>query len=251
MSTGLDSCRPAIEASKMGCVRRAAIFVIAFGLAAAARTLRRWPSTRSCSGSSSRRSSSRTRLFRTTSPDSSTASALSFRRIRVGRSASPERSRAPVCTWATTQEVEVESRLLVGARAVRRLTAALPRRECGGSASGWGWGKRVNRSHVPNGVRCVHWPCIQSRPKARKPPTRYAREARSLRRRSLTAGPTLAGSTGYTRSAFLEAVYEAMGRKDESQPGPLSSDNQVRLRRRRGWVGDERERGGSLERSAG
>src|SRR5207253_4330154 len=96
------------------------------------------------------------------------------------------------------------------------------------SASGWGWGKRVNRSHVPDGVRCVHWPRNQSRPKARKPPTRDAREARSLRRRSLTAGPTLAGSTGYTRSAFLEAVYEAMGRKDESQPGPLSSDNQVR-----------------------
>ena len=73
------------------------------------------------------------------------------------------------------------------------------------SASGWGWGKRPNRSHVPNGVRCVHWPCIQSRPKARKPPTRDAREARSLRRRSLTAGPALAGSTGYTRSAFSGA----------------------------------------------
>jgi hypothetical protein len=69
------------------------------------------------------------------------------------------------------------------------------------SASGWGWGKRPNRSHVPNGVRCLNWPCIQSRPKARKPPTRDAREARSLRRRSLTAGPALAGSTGLERSA--------------------------------------------------
>lgn len=46
------------------------------------------------------------------------------------------------------------------------------------------------------------WPCIRSRPPC-KPPTRDAREARSLRRWSLTAGPALAGSTGYKRSAFL------------------------------------------------
>jgi hypothetical protein len=48
-----------------------------------------------------------------------------------------------------------------------------------------------------NGVRCSSWPCIQSRPKARNPPTRGAREARSLRRRSLTAGPAFAGSTSW------------------------------------------------------
>ncbi len=84
-------------------------------------------------------------------------------------------------------------------------TLALWQLSWNGSASGWGWGKRLNRSHVPNGVRCICWPRIQSRPKARKPPTRDAREARSLRRRSLTAGPTLAGSTGYTRSAFRGA----------------------------------------------
>jgi hypothetical protein len=56
------------------------------------------------------------------------------------------------------------------------------------SASGWGSGRRLSRSHAPNGVRCLDWPCIRSRPKARNPPTREAREARSLRATEFDCG---------------------------------------------------------------
>jgi hypothetical protein len=40
------------------------------------------------------------------------------------------------------------------------------------------------------------WPCIRSRPKARKPPTRSCARGEEPRRRRLTAGPALTGSSG-------------------------------------------------------
>jgi hypothetical protein len=42
----------------------------------------------------------------------------------------------------------------------------------------------------------LNWPCIRSRPKARKPPTRSCARGEEPRRRSLTAGPALTGSSG-------------------------------------------------------
>jgi hypothetical protein len=106
-----------------------------------------------------------------------------------------EEGEGPECTHRCTRLC------LERVRLAKRRRLGLWRISWRSSASGWGWGRRLSRSHVPNGVRCLNWPCIQSRPKARKPPTRSAREARSPRRRSLTAGPALAGSVGLERSA--------------------------------------------------
>jgi hypothetical protein len=64
------------------------------------------------------------------------------------------------------------------------------------SASGSGWGRRLNRSHVPNGVRCLNWPCIRSRPKARKPPTRSCARGEEPKAAEFDCGASSYGSSG-------------------------------------------------------
>jgi hypothetical protein len=101
------------------------------------------------------------------------------------------------------------------------------------------WEENLSRSDVQNGVTCLNWPCIQSRPEARKPPTRSAREARSLRRRSLTAGPAVGELTGLERSTGRrkDRAASCLGRRSSCRRQSRSSRD-----RKGDSVADRRDR---------
>jgi hypothetical protein len=103
-----------------------------------------------------------------------------------GASAGLLRHAKELADWA----IEWQGKLAASPRVKRRRLAPWPV-SSQRSASGWGSGRSLNRSQAPIGVRCSDWPCIQVPARARNPPTRHARKARSFQANGLRCGASL------------------------------------------------------------
>jgi hypothetical protein len=89
--------------------------------------------------------------------------------------------------------------------AIRR-TLALWRVSSQSSASGWASGRRLNRSHVQNGVRCSELALHSVLAHSPQPTNARCARGEEPKARSLTVGPALAGSIGCERSEFLRTI---------------------------------------------
>jgi hypothetical protein len=88
----------------------------------------------------------------------------------------------------------------------KRRRLALWRVSSQSSASGWASGRRLNRSHVPNGVTCSELALHSVLAHSPQPTNARCARGEEPKARSLTVGPALAGSIGCKRSEFLRTI---------------------------------------------
>jgi len=74
------------------------------------------------------------------------------------------------------------------------------------SASGWGSGRRPNRSQAPNGVRCSELALHSVLAQSPQPTNARCARGEEPKARSLVRGQLFAGSTGYKRSEFPRTI---------------------------------------------